>query len=329
MIGLKSKHAGFLLTGITLSIVFLWLALSQVDLKAMRSAFVLVQGSLLFGSALALAAGVFLRSMRWRTIEGRPWDDQHSFFRATTLGAFSNLVFPVRAGEFVRVITLSKLVGVTLPGPMASALIDRLIDVIVLLLSAGFVCWATPVGMVLGTWVKSLAIATGALAVVIVVIGLYAKNSLTVKKRVSLVMNRWLQRWPVRPELFFAELVSELHRLLQLRRGVQLTGLVIIIFCVDYAAMALLIQASNLNLPPEAPLVLWVFLAAGSALPSAPGYVGIYQIAAVGALSFFGVSASDSVAIATILQITTLLTMFLMVGPSALSACRQAILVSR
>lgn len=78
-------------------------------------------------------------------------------------------------------------------------------------------------------------------------------------------------------------------------------------------------MALHLSLPIEAPLLLWVFLAASSALPSAPGYVGVYQVAAIFALSFYGVKASPAVAVALVLQAATLVVAILMALPILIS----------
>ncbi len=75
----------------------------------------------------------------------------------------------------------------------------------------------------------------------------------------------------------------------------------------DYLAVAGALACVGLDLPLEAPLLLWVSLAAGSALPSAPGFVGIYQLAAVWSLATYGVPAHMAVAVAFVLQGVTLL----------------------
>ncbi len=62
------------------------------------------------------------------------------------------------------------------------------------------------------------------------------------------------------------------------------------------------------------PVVLWVFLGAGSTLPSAPGYAAAFQLAPVWALAIYSVSPSVSVAIAVALQFITLLVVGIMAG---------------
>ena len=122
-----------------------------------------------------------------------------------------------------------------------------------------------------------------------------------------------LSRWEIGIKTFLTELRHEFKSLTRISSGLKLLVVVFSIICVDYLAIASIVNAFNLNLPIEAPFVLWVFLSAGSALPSAPGYVGIYQLAAVWTLSLYSVDPSISVAMATVLQITTLFSALMLV----------------
>ena len=106
--------------------------------------------------------------------------------------------------------------------------------------------------------------------------------------------------------------------------SLKLLLLATLILGTDYAAIAVLLHAFNLSLPLAAPLLLWVCLAAGSALPSAPGYVGVYQAASVWALGVFAVSPATAVALVTVLQLSTLLVAIAMAGPGAIEILRHA-----
>jgi len=229
------------------------------------------------------------------------------------------MLFPARAGEFIRVFTLVRLSGSSLSGPLASALIDRLVDLFVLLASASVLYWYLPISDLLGTWLTYFLVIGCTLTVLIV---LFARSSGIGMPLISRLTRRLLNRWPIRPEVFLAEFRAELRRLLSSWLSIELVFLVVLILFVDCCAIFAMFQAFDLSLPFEAPLLFWVFLAAGSALPSAPGYVGVYQIAAVWSLSFYSISASTSVAVATTLQVVTLAVALGMVGARA-SALRK------
>lgn len=322
MKSLQWKRFALVFSGIVLSTAFLWLALSKVDSLGLRTAFSSVRYVALIGCAVFLSIGVTLRSIRWRTIAGLAWDKQPQFFRATTMGLFSNLIFPVRAGEVVRVFTLAKLTDVSLSAPMASALIDRFVDLFVLLFSAIAIYLLSPIGELLGRWLTTMVIGT---TVMVLFLALYARSSGFGEALLAKYLKRWLLRWPVKPELFLTEFRTELHHLIQGWFSLKLLGVVLFILIFDYAAFASLLYAFKLDLPPEAPFVLWVFLSASSALPSAPGYIGVYQLAAIWALSFFSVPASAAVAIATTLQLTLLAVATMLAGPGAWSMCKSAL----
>ena len=308
--------------GFVLSIFFLWLALRQVDGVSLRKAFATVNLLLVAFCASALSVGLLLRAVRWRVIAGFARTEQRNFSRATNLGALANLIFPGRAGEFVRVITLAKLSNSSLLGPLASALIDRLIDVFVLATCASILYWALPISALVGNWLAVFLVVGSVIGLLVVV---FARSSGLGEALISRLAKRWLQRWPLEPDVFLAELRIEFRRLLGSWLSIELVFLATLILCADYAAIAALIQAFDLSLPVVAPLLLWVFLAAGSALPSAPGYVGVYQVAAVWALSFYAVSAPTAVAIATVLQLTTLAVAIALAGPEALGIFKRAV----
>jgi glycosyltransferase 2 family protein len=289
--------------GVTVSAVFLWLSLRHVDMDGLRRALYAIKIWWLAGCTVCLGVGIVLRSIRWRMILGRPATEQRAFFRATTLGLFSNMIFPARAGEFIRVYMLSRLTGAALPGPIASALIDRLTDLVILLACAGIVYLFTPVGDFIGQWLITLVAVAGVLAAVICA---YAWSTGQIETVAGRLFVRWLQPWQERSAVFLTDLRLTFRSLIPGLFCGKLPGLILLIPVVDFIAISFLLQTFQLSLPFAAPLVLWVFLAAGSALPSAPGYVGVYQLAAVWALSFYDVSGSTAVMAATVFQLNVL-----------------------
>ena len=321
---LKLRHHAALGGGFALSAFFLWLAMRQVEGQSLRDAFATIKYFPVMLCASALYLGIILRAVRWRVVAGFPATQQHNFSRATNLGVLTNLILPGRAGEFVRVLTLAKLSKSSLPGPLASALIDRLLDIFVLLVSASVLYWLFPIGALLGKWL-TVFLTMGCVITLFVV--LYARSSGFGEAWIEKLAERWLQRWPLQPKAFLAEIRAEFRRILGGWLSIEVLALAALILFVDYGAVALLLKAFSLSLPLEAPLLLWVFLAAGSALPSAPGYVGVYQVAAVWALSFFSVAAPTSVAVATVLQVIALAVALIMAGPGTWGIIRRTLFV--
>ena len=314
------KNRWLVVAGFLLSAIFLWLAFRRVSAQTLATAFSNIRPFYVLVCAGSLLAGVLLRALRWRVVSGQPPAQQREFARATNLGVLANLIFPARAGEFVRVMTLGRRLRVPLAMPVASASFDRLIDVIVLVASASVLYYILPVSEALGRLLQSL-LAVG--CVIAIALVLYARSAGVGAEFISRITVWLLRRWPLDPEAFLSELRREFRRLIHGWLSVEVVLVAMLVLCADYGAVAALLRAFDLSLPLEAPLALWVFLAAGSALPSAPGYVGVYQVAAVWALSSYSVSAPVAVAVATVLQVATLAVALLMAGPSAFSIFRQ------
>lgn len=298
--------------GFALSAFFLWLVLRNVDVPALKSAFISLNYYAVVACGAAVALGMFFRAVRWRVIANSPGATHSIFSRATNIGVLGNLIFPGRAGEVIRILTLSKLLSCPLSRAVASAMIDRFIDVLILIFSALVIYIYIPAAVILKGWLMILG---SVCMIIITFVGFVVWRPDLCRKWGRAWLQRILRQWALRPEAFLSELFRDLKSLAHGRLPGMLFGLSVTILCLDYTVIASALVSLHLSLPVEAPLLLWVFLAAASALPSAPGYVGVYQIAAIWALSLYDVSATRAVAVALVLQLTTLLVAVLMASP--------------
>ncbi len=308
----------YLLLGFSLSGAFLYLALNKVDFESVWAAFARINILMMTLCAALVAASITLRSIRWRLIAGKDRHDNKSFFRATTLGYFANLVLPLRAGELVKTVMIASLTGIKFPTAVASAIIDRFFDLAVTLLATGFIIWHLSL--------RELETATlvigSALLVLLGILLLFFKFADS-SHRFFRATDQFIERITNRFPGVWVELRADIHNIARRDVGLSVTFMLLIIFVTDYLIVYCLLLSFDLHLPLHAPLVLWVFFALGSALPSAPGYIGVYQLAAVWALAYYDVSPSIAVAVATVMQLNLLVTATLLSGPSAWSIARS------
>lgn len=315
------RHAirASLLAGLVVSLLMLWLSLRQVDFHELARTLASVQLMPLLLSALAVPASM---ALRWRLIAGLPPSRHRHFARATYLGLLVNQLFAGRLGELVRILTLARLSDSTFAGPLASAVLNRLVDIAMLIAYAGLLFLLLSLNPVLVTWIGYLLAAGIAL---IAALTWFVTSAHLWERPVATLTASWLQRWSLRPDVFLAELRQELQSILRdwtCFGGVAVVALAIP--CCDYLIVAALFLALVIPLTLRAPLLVLFFLAAGSALTSAPGYVGIYQAAAVLALAFFSQPPEQGVALATLLQLITLAVALLMNGRGAWALASQA-----
>jgi uncharacterized membrane protein YbhN (UPF0104 family) len=76
----------------------------------------------------------------------------------------------------------------------------------------------------------------------------------------------------------------------------------VLIWSLDALAATVTAAALGLSMPFAVALLLIASLGLGSALPSTPGYVGIYQFVAVTVLGPFGFSRTDAIAYILVAQ---------------------------
>lgn len=303
---MNSKTAKFttFLIGIVVSALCLWLASRNIDKKLFMESLASINGYWLVLCGIGLLCGAVARSVRWRMLGGFNGSYQFNFTRATALGIFSNLILPARAGEAVKIGCAVKFTGGRLPRILASAICDRFVDLAVLLLVAVSMSIFTPAGQYLNKWVLSL---TGIGALIVVVFVIFILNANLLDQVLSRLFEKWLAKWSVKPGNLLGDFSHQIHSAVGNICVPRVIATIAVVLVADYVVIGSMLNAFDLSLGLEVPLVLWVFLAAGSALPSAPGYIGIYQLAAVWTLQIYNVNPSISIALATALQLVTLM----------------------
>lgn len=123
--------AGFLVSGL-----LLWLALRNVPLSGLTEAYSRVNTAYLLPAVLLIILELFLRGAKWRLLL-LPSDSGvrvADAFRLQAAGMALNNILPLRLGELARATFAARLFGVPLVTVLATILVERLLDVIVLLM---------------------------------------------------------------------------------------------------------------------------------------------------------------------------------------------------
>jgi hypothetical protein len=276
-----------------LAALLLYLALRNVEWSRVWT---LIAGARMPYLALSCALAVlsyFLRSLRWRVLlnaEGRL--GVATVFWATMAGYLGNNLLPARAGELVRSLMISARSGLSKTYVLTTALTERLVDAIVLV-AVGSTVLATlqkgPAWLVEASR-GAVAVAAAGLAALL----LLPKLRPLLEKLVSTV--------PLPPSAR-ARLLGIIEQLIlgvqTLHHPVRLASFASLTACIwllDAAGSVIVAHALGLALSFPVALLLLAGLGLGSALPSTPGYIGIYQFVAVTVLAPFGFSRSDALA---------------------------------
>ena len=291
-------HKLSILLGLTISLVALFFAMQSIDwtqtlqtIRKLNVFYVLV--ALFF-----LISGIFLRAERWHIITAKRFV-RLPFYKGTVLGLFFNYIYPARAGDVIKVVHLHRSTGLSLKRLGLSAIVDRIMDVLMLIFLAWFSLMFIPNLDVGG---RLLYIAAACL-----ILGVFLGLSPIGEKFLHIMDRRLIcesgeQQWKhglkkvVHGLLLFRKEITHKSRLL------ALSSLFLIIALLDYCSIYFLFNAFSWQLPFITPVVVWVFISLGTALPSAPAGIGIHQLACIMSLKIFTVSQSDAFAFSLIFQ---------------------------
>lgn len=314
-----------LAAGFVISSAFVGAILWRMDWATFVAEFHNVRYSWLAVAVLCILSGMVLRALRWNLAAGISLANYPAVWNSAVIGLALNQIYPLRAGEVIRIFVLRTMAGIPLGRAATSALIDRLADTLLLGLCALSVV-AVHTGLPYAERVASVGFALALAAFAAVV--LFARG--------DQIWRRWFSRWGLnvsetlagRIRRFYEASVLTAAQIASPVRLFIIIGLTVVVFVCDLAVFYTVMASFGWSLPPMAAVTVLVFLAIGTSLPSAPGYAGVYQLACVLALALFGVAEASAVAYSIVVQLCVLATS-IPLGVLAAMAHREEIRAAR
>lgn len=300
----RQRSAWVLVFSFMLAVILLYIALQGVDWATFVQTIETGHYELVLITLPIASANYFIRSMRWSVlVRSEKTVPIISVFWANMVGYMGNTFLPARAGELLRSASLGQKTGLGTGFVLATAVIERVLDTLALVfIGAICVLGQANVPSVLDA-VRVMAIA-GILGLSIVLI---------VSFQEQFFLNL-LNRIPL-PSIFSQKISDILKRFLvglrslrSIRRMSLFVGLTLAIWLIDGVGNVIGARIISQSLTLSQALIFLAGLGLSSAIPSTPGYVGIYQFVAVTILVPFGFSRTDALAYILINQVLTLLT---------------------
>jgi uncharacterized protein (TIRG00374 family) len=297
------KRARFILVAaFLLAAVFLTLALRGLDwsrfFQTLRNAryawlpVVFVWGSLSY----------FIRAVRWRVlIQSEQPVRLQGVFWANMAGYLGNAVLPARAGELARAAYLGAQTRISVSFILATGLAERLVDLVALII-IGSLALATS-GLASLELQKALTVMAGVGTFGLVAMLLLPHFGGLIEKLIT-VLPGISESMKTRLGGLLHQFLHGLQALLDIRRATSFGLLTMLIWLMDglgtvFAGFVLRVPITLLQA-----FVLLAGLGLSSALPSTPGYVGIYQFVAVLVLVPFGIARADALAYILFAQVS-------------------------
>lgn len=234
---------------------------------------------------------VWARTWRWQYLL-RPiaWLPLRRLFPIVVIGYMGNNVYPVRAGEVVRSYVLKRNAGVQMSASLATVLVERVFDGLVMLL---FVFVAVPF-IDLPAWLHfTVVLATvvfAAMLAVLVAVALRPARFLGIYHALSA---RFLPgRLEQKASGIVERFVTGLAALGRPRDMAMLFVTSVLIWLTETTKYWIIMHGFPFAVPFIVLMLMTAVVNLATTIPSAPGYVGTFDAPGIKTLSAFGVAES-------------------------------------
>jgi uncharacterized membrane protein YbhN (UPF0104 family) len=279
--------------GLALGGVFLWLALRDIDRDAMRAALRALDPLLVAGALLLYWLGLALRVERWQALlaQLKPVT-RREVAEVLIVGYAVNNLLPARLGELFRADYAKRRSGLSRAKVLGSIVVERATDLAAIL--ACLACSLLATGMLART---------GALlpARMLFVGGLVGG---------AVVGILWLARHRgfVLPSLPWAVLrlgadLGSGLRALNRATLARTCALTTAVWTAEVTALWMMLAALGERLQPAQALFVMSAASLSTLVPTAPAYLGTYQLVFATAMTAFGLSAAHGVLASTLIQV--------------------------
>lgn len=270
------------------------------------------------GAGIALAAVLLtleflVRALRWRVLLRpiSPGIRLGPLFSATLVGAAVNTLLPARAGDLARPLLAHRRTGVPLVPMLATAVVERILDLVGLLVIFLFMLATLPVQDMLADLPPDRQVLVENLRRYGVIMGLAGLGGL-----LALVAAAWrpglVAHWTdrlcralpariARPvEQVLGGLATGLSSLARLRDLGKALGFTLVLWFNGALAIRILFTAFELPLGFDAAAFTAVAIALAVVLPQAPGFVGVFHVAIQNTLDLWRVGGEAPAAFAMV-----------------------------
>lgn len=293
------------LLGVVISIALLWWTLRDVSFAEVWDVLRQSRVGWFIVAALVATLSFPIRAWRWRyilepTAGALPFG---ALWRATAIGMMVNNVSPARAGELARAYVVAhETRRLRFAAALASLVVDRVFDtvVVLVLLMTVVLLPGFPSGAMVGTWPveKVLLVGTGGALVALLMLVVIALNPALLLRIAEPLIGRVAPKLLEKGRAFLISFGSGLGVLRDPRRSAIVFFWALVMWLVNGASFWIAFRAVDINATLPAALFLQSILAFAVAVPSAPGFFGLFEAATKVALRVYGIDDTLAVSYA-------------------------------
>lgn len=284
-----------LVVGCAVSALMLYLVFADSNLEELRASFDRIVWWPVVPFVLLFALHYVLRSIRWRYLLPEPRRELPTLrnrFDAIILGNLASCLLPFRLGEFIRPLVFARWTEYSFGAAFISVVIERFFDLSAVLVSFFIIVQLLPN---LPEWIHVAAYSLGvmSLALLLFLVGgcLFPR---LIHRAVELAVSPLPRKVARALQRFADDLVNGAAVIKTPSRLLMIIVLTTLVWVTAYLQFQAVLWMFPFNQSFLLSVALGVFVALAIALPSAPGFVGVFQIGCVAAASLFAYPESDA-----------------------------------
>ncbi|TCV95753.1 hypothetical protein EC912_10297 [Luteibacter rhizovicinus] len=291
-----------LIIGCALSAVCLYFVFRNIRFEEVGRALATFRWPYLIVGVLSLAAGYTARIFRWKLLLKACGP------KVTTAACASpflasialNNVLPFRLGDVVRALVFPAALGVTKTGATATLVLERLVDLLTLLMCLAVAASFFPKGALPASVVD--------IVIVLSVIGSVALLGLILFTGLIVRLVRWFAtriepKAPTKVVVVvraIADLVEALQSISRMRTVFAALAISFVAWAGELGLYLALMQGIGMAFSLPGGLLLMSMATIATLVPSSPGYVGPYHLAAFTAAHLMGGSSTQAMTLAVL-----------------------------
>ena len=291
-----------LLIGFIISAIFLYLAFRKVNINQLISAFAIINYWYLIPATLVFFLSLWLRAYRWGVFF-KPIREMSmkSLYSALLVGYMGNNIFPFKLGEFIRAYYIGKFEGISKTESFATIVIERVLDILTILIILGFTLFLQP----LPSYIKTGGLILFFLCCITILFlfFLIMKTDITIHFY-QIITGKLPKKLSLRGEYIIKALSNGLIILKKRQYFFKITIITVGIWFFYIIIIQMLIVAFDFNLVYRVPVIACVTILVMSGIsvsvPSSPGYIGTFHYLVMQSLVLYKVSDSEALSFAIV-----------------------------
>lgn len=232
---------------------------------------------------------VWVRTWRWRSmLEHIKPIPTARLFPVVVIGYMGNNVYPLRAGEVLRSYVLRRNEGVPMSASLATVVLERLFDGLVMLL---FVFVTLPFASLPPAFHWLVVAFSLFFGVALLIFMLVAARPARMSRLYAYAVDRLLPaRWRPAVHSLFDKFIVGLQSLRSPRELLTILLTTILIWLGETLKYWFVMQAFPFTVSFTVLMLMTAIVNLATTIPSAPGYVGTFDVPGIKVLEQFGVS---------------------------------------